>query len=172
MPRKPTTEVIEHRITLGTYERKIVDDVASSYSFKSIADPIIRFVNDDTSLLLIFAALGLFLDSRLEGGWRDIVPNLSGSDLSDWLETQNIAGATVGALFGGLFGGPFGAILGGIGGTVGVELAESLQSTPEERAGAADYYADLAGTVVETPTVTAGVSIALGAWKTLKDMDL
>jgi len=167
MPRKPTTEVIEHRITLGTYERKIIDDVASSYNFKSIANPIISFVNDNTSLLLIFGALGLFLDSKLESGWKEVVPNLSGIDLADWLETQNLAGGTIGAVFGGIFGGPFGAILGGIGGTVGVEVAESLQSSGSS---SADYYADLAGTVIETPTVTAGVSLALGAWKTLKDV--
>ena len=46
MPRKPTSEVIEHRITLGTYERQLVSDVAGSYQFNKIANPIIRWITN------------------------------------------------------------------------------------------------------------------------------
>ena len=57
------------------------------------------------------------------------------SQLSDWFETQNIAGAGLGATVGGLVGllfGPLGALVGAgfgaVGGTVATEVYENSEN--------------------------------------------
>tara|TARA_R110000823_G_scaffold309654_1_gene434067 strand:- start:170 stop:748 length:579 start_codon:yes stop_codon:yes gene_type:complete len=124
MPRKPTSEVIEHRITLGTYERQLVSDVAGSYQFNKIANPIIRLISDNTAMALIIASLGLFLDRYLDINWREITKGMDNKQLNDWLETQNLVGAGIGGLIGLFLGGPFGAVAGATAGTVVVEGVE------------------------------------------------
>ena len=124
MPRKPTSEVIEHRITLGTYERQLVSDVAGSYQFNKIANPIIRLISDNTAMALIIASLGLFLDRYLDINWREITKGMDNKQLNDWLETQNLVGAGIGGLIGLFLGGPFGAVAGATAGTVVVEGIE------------------------------------------------
>lgn len=124
MPRKPTSEVIEHRITLGGYERQLVSDVAGSYQFNKIANPLIRLISDNTAMALIIASLGLFLDRYLDINWRTITKDMDNKQLADWLETQNLVGAGIGGLIGLFFGGAFGAVAGATAGTVVVEGVE------------------------------------------------
>ena len=88
MPRKPTEKVIEHRITLGTYERQIFSDAVTSYNFKNVSTPIVSALSDVSFVLLIGAAIGLFLDRVLPDDWRSVTEFLIGQDLSDWLEVQ------------------------------------------------------------------------------------
>jgi hypothetical protein len=40
MPRKAPKEVIEHRITLGDYERKILNEAQNAYAFQKYASPL------------------------------------------------------------------------------------------------------------------------------------
>ena len=124
MPRKPTEKVIEHRITLGGYERTLLSDVAGAYQFNRISSPIVNVLSDNTAMALIFATFGLYLDRLLDPDWRAITKDLTGADLSDWLETQNLVGAGLGGLIGLFFGGPFGAVAGATAGSVVVEGAE------------------------------------------------
>ncbi len=124
MPRKPTNDVIEHRITLGNYERQLVSDVAGSYQFNKIANPIISLISDATAMTLIIFTLGLFLDRYLDSDWREITKDMSPKQINDWLETQNLVGAGIGGLIGLFLGGPVGAAVGAAGGTVIVEGVE------------------------------------------------
>lgn len=160
MPRKPTTDVIEHRITLGTYERQLISDVAGAYQFKNISTPLITFINDNTSLLLVSALAASYLDTQLELGWKDIVGDLVGVDLSDWLETQNLVGGTIGGIAGLVFGGPLGAAFGFGAGLAAVEAAEAALGIGE----------DVSQTILEEPVVGAITLIALTTWKTLQEV--
>jgi len=90
MPRKPTEKVVEHRITLGTYERQMFSDAVTSYNFKNVSTPIVAALSDVSFVLFIGAAIGLFLDRVLPDDWRSVTEFLTGQDLSDWLEVQNI----------------------------------------------------------------------------------
>ena len=59
MPRKPTTEVIEHRITLGTYERQLLSDTAGAYQFNKVSNPLVALISDNSAMgrLVVFGAL-------------------------------------------------------------------------------------------------------------------
>jgi len=127
MPRKPTEKVIEHRITLGTYERQVLSDAVTSYNFKNVATPVVSALSDTSFLLFIGGILGLFLDRALGFGWREATEFLGVSEIQDWLEIQNLAGAAVGGVVG-IAGGPFGIIIGSVLGSVAVEGAEELAS--------------------------------------------
>lgn len=125
MPRKPTEKVIEHRITLGTYERQIFSDAVTSYNFKNVSTPIVSALSDVSFVLLIGASIGLFLDRVLPDDWRSVTEFLTGQDLSDWLEVQNIVGAGIGGIVGLFVGNPLaGAVLG----SVAVEGLEEVYS--------------------------------------------
>ena len=65
MPRKPTEKVIEHRITLGTYERQMFSDAVTSYNFKNTATPIVAALSDVSFLIFVGGAIGIFLDRLL-----------------------------------------------------------------------------------------------------------
>lgn len=125
MPRKPTTEVIEHRITLGGYERNLLSDAVTGYNFKNVSTPVVAALSDVSFILFVGATLGLFLDRVLPNDWRSITEYLTGTDLSDWLEIQNLVGASIGGIAGLFVGNP---IAGAILGTVAVEGLEEAVS--------------------------------------------
>jgi len=125
MPRKPTDQVIEHRITLGAYERTMVSDVAASYQFNKVANPIVALISDQSAMLLLGASVALWLDGKLDLNWREIVAEMTPEEVKDWLETQNLVGYGVGGLIGLFFGGPIGAVAGAAVGGVAVEGGEA-----------------------------------------------
>lgn len=125
MPRKPTEKVIEHRITLGTYERQVLSDAVSSYNFKNVSTPIVAALSDVSFLLVIGGAIGIFLDRALPSDWRSVTEFLTGKDLGDWLEVQNIIGAGIGGIAGLFVGNP---VAGALLGTVAVEGLEEVYS--------------------------------------------
>ena len=129
MPRKPTTEVIEHRITLGGYERRIISDAVAGYNFKNVATPVVAGLSDISFLIFVGGIIGLFLDSVLPNGWRSITQYLTSGERSDWFETQNIVGAGIGGAFGLFFGNPIG---GAILGSLAVEGLEELAGASED----------------------------------------
>ena len=129
MPRKPTSEVIEHRITLGGYERRIISDAVAGYNFKNVATPVVAGLSDISFLIFVGGIIGLFLDSVLPNGWRSITQYLTSGERSDWFETQNIVGAGIGGAFGLFFGNPIG---GAILGSFAVEGLEELAGASEE----------------------------------------
>ncbi|GAG81574.1 unnamed protein product [marine sediment metagenome] len=164
MPRKPTDEVIEHRITLGAYERQIVSDLAGSYQFNRIATPVITFVNDNTSLLLIGTVIGVSLDKILsEPNWRDIVTELSGLPLDDWLETQNLVGGAIGATIAAFFSGGLAAPVGFAAGVAAVEIGESLSQS------GADTIVTIEG-LTDSNNIAATTSFAITTWKVLNNI--
>ena len=52
MPRLPVDgkKVVEHRITLGTKERELFDDLATSYRLGQIAQPTVDLLKDASAL--------------------------------------------------------------------------------------------------------------------------
>jgi len=127
MPRLPVDgkKVVEHRITLGAKERQLLESAETAYSFRNVSTPIITAINDNTTLLLIAGLLGLALPNWLPDDWEVITENMTVSQVGDWLELQNLAGAGGGALIGSVAG-PVGAIIGAVLGSYGVEIAEDV----------------------------------------------
>jgi len=53
LPRKPTTEVIEHRITFGQKERNLLDTVVTSYGFNRVSSPLIALLSDVSAMAFL-----------------------------------------------------------------------------------------------------------------------
>ena len=124
MPRKPTEKVIEHRITLGTYERQMFSDAISSYNFKNVSTPIVSALSDVSFLVFIGGLIGISLDSSLN--LKPLIPSPpTVQGYADWLEAQNIAGAIAGGTAGSRFGW-IGIITGALAGSFGVEVGEDV----------------------------------------------
>jgi len=62
MPRLPVDgkKVIEHRITLGTKEREMIDRVVGSYQFGRIANPTVALMSDVTGMAVLAGILAIF----------------------------------------------------------------------------------------------------------------
>jgi len=117
-------KVIEHRISLGTFERNLLSDFVGTKSFQNAATPIVSLMKDVTGM----ATLYLILNSLFPNWSLGIdVDTYDDKGLRDYLELQNIAGTAVGVgiaayATGGLALIP--TILGAIGGQFVVEGAE------------------------------------------------
>ena len=134
MPRLPVdgTKVIEHRITLGGKEREILESAMTAYSFRNVATPVVTAVNDNTTLLLLAASLGIMLPTEwFPDDWEEVTSGMSYEQLKDWLELQNFAGAAAGAAYGSRAGW-VGAVIGAILGSMGIETAEDLTANAGE----------------------------------------
>ncbi len=73
LPRKPTTEVIEHRITFGQKERNLLDTVVASYGFNRVSSPLIALLSDVSAMAFL---------TTLYVGYK------YGPDKVQWLENQ------------------------------------------------------------------------------------
>jgi len=132
MPRLPVDgdKVIEHRITLGTKERELLDGATFAYTANRWLTPILNALGDPVFLLVLVGAVGLAVDRLLPGiDWRTITQDMTPDQVHDWLETQNIVGGAIGSVIGGILGlgigAPwFGAAVGGVAGNVVVEGGE------------------------------------------------
>jgi len=146
MPRLPVDgkKVVEHRLTLGTKERQLLDQATFSYSANRWMTPILAALSDGTFMLTFGIGLALIIDRLLPGvDWRGITADMTPAQVNDWLETQNIVGGSIGAIIGGLitlpFGAPwFGATAGYVAGNLVVEGGEwVVEETGEVIASAA-----------------------------------
>jgi len=162
MPRLPVDgkKVIEYRVTLGAKERELVQDAQWSYTFGKIGGTISGIMSNPVILLGLSAYIAYKLDELLDPDWRAIISDMTPDQVRDWLETQNLVGATIGGIFGLFLGGPFGAIFGSILGSAAVEVGEAGL----EAAG------DVAAETIP-PAVTIGfVSGLIGIMNTLEEL--
>jgi len=153
-------KVVEHRITLGAKERTLVEDMQWSYTFGKIGTTVSGILGNPVFLLGLAGYIAYKLDQLLDPDWRAIVSEMTPAEVSDWLETQNLVGATFGGILGLLVGGPFGAVVGSVLGSAAVEVGEAA--------------VDAAGNVLEEtipPQVTIGIVAGLiGFMNTLEEM--
>lgn len=162
MPRLPVDgkKVIEYRVTLGAKERELFQDAQWSYTFGKVGNTISGIMSNPVLLLGLAAYIAYKLDELLDPDWRTIVADMTPDQIKDWLETQNLVGATIGGIFGLFLGGPFGAVFGSILGSAAVEVGEA----GVEAAG--DVMADTI-----PPAVTIGfVSALIGIMNTLEEL--
>jgi len=61
MPKAPSTQVIIHRIEFQESEREILRDVALSYNFNKVTQPIVALINDNTTMLLMLSAAAAWI---------------------------------------------------------------------------------------------------------------
>jgi len=86
MPRKPTTDVIEHRITLGTWERQRADELLSAIEFKQIASPIVDVISDKDAIVVVslaVAAIAAITGITLTGIGLGVLLNKYGEELEE-----------------------------------------------------------------------------------------
>jgi len=143
MPRLPVDgkKVVEHRITLGAKERELFQDAQWSYTFGKVGNTISDMIANPVVLLGLAGYIAYKLDQILDPDWRGIVSEMTPDQLHDWLETQNLVGATIGGILGLFVGHPYlGAILGSAvveGGEAafeaGVEMGEGIDETLSKR---------------------------------------
>jgi hypothetical protein len=145
MPRLPVDgkKVVEHRITLGTKERDLLDQATFAYSANRWLTPTLQALGDPVFLLVLVGAIGLAVDRLLPGiDWRTITQDMTPDQVHDWLETQNIIGGAIGGIIGGILGlgigAPwFGAAAGTVAGNVVVEGGEWVIEETGEALGSA-----------------------------------
>ncbi len=127
MPRLPVDgkKVVEHRLTLGAKERELFQDAQWSYTFGKIGTTVSGVLSNPAILLGVAAYIAYKLDELLDPDWRTIIADMTPEQIHDWLETQNLVGATFGGIIGLFLGGPFGAIFGSILGSAAVEIGEA-----------------------------------------------
>lgn len=162
MPRLPVDgkKVIEYRVTLGAKERELFQDAQWSYTFGKIGNTASSILSNPVILLGVAGYIAYKLDQLLDPDWREIVADLTPDEIKDWLETQNLVGATFGGLLGLFVGGPFGAIFGSILGSAAVEVGEAALE------GAGDVMAENI-----PPVVTIGiVSTLIQVMNALEEM--
>jgi len=162
MPRLPVDgkKVVEHRITLGAKERELAQDAQWSYTFGKIGNTASSILSNPVILLGLAGYIAYKLDELLDPDWRAIISDMTPDQVKDWLETQNLVGATFGGLLGLLVGGPFGAIFGSILGSAAVEVGEAALE------GAGDVMAETI-----PPVVTIGiVSSLIAVMRVLEEM--
>lgn len=61
MPKSPADQVIIHRIEFQESEREIIRDLAMAYQINRVADPLVRLINDNTTMLLILSAAAAWI---------------------------------------------------------------------------------------------------------------
>jgi len=81
MPKAPSTQVIIHRIEFQESEREILRDVALSYNFNKVTQPIVALINDNTTILLILSAIAAWLGLHY-------IPPLAGNAYQQLLDFQ------------------------------------------------------------------------------------
>jgi len=121
-------KVIEHRISLGTFERNMLSDFVATKSFQNAATPIISLMKDVTGMATLYLVLNFMFPNWSLGIDLDVVDDGNGG-LWDYLEIQNIAGTAIGVgvvayATGGLSLIP--SIIGAIGGQIFTEGAEEI----------------------------------------------
>ena len=64
MPRSKPSDCVEHRITLGTKERQLLEDIATSYRIDSISgnDSIVEVMADTGKLIAALGTIGALLE--------------------------------------------------------------------------------------------------------------
>ena len=62
MPRLPVDgkKVIEHRITLGTKERELLDSAVNAFQLNQIATPSVALMSDVSGMIVFASALAIF----------------------------------------------------------------------------------------------------------------
>jgi hypothetical protein len=162
MPRLPVDgkKVIEYRVTLGAKERELFQDAQWSYTFGKVGSTVSGILGNPVILLGIAGYIAYKLDELLDPDWRAIVEDMTPDQIKDWLETQNLVGATIGGILGLFIGGPFGAVFGSILGSATVELGEA----------ALDAAGEVAAETIP-PAVTIGiVSTLIQVMNALEEM--
>ena len=113
MPRLPVDgkKVIEHRITIGTKERQLVEEVVNAQSFNKIAEPIVAGLSDVSFMLTVGAILTIWFPSIVLPALEDattgkIVEAIQKGVIKDpsWAQEQALSGAPLPAVFGIRFG--------------------------------------------------------------------
>ena len=89
-------KVIEHRISLGTFERNMLSDFVSTKSFQNAATPIISLLKDVTGMASLYLILNFLFPNWSMGIDINVVNNKDGK-LWDYLELHNIAGTVIGS---------------------------------------------------------------------------
>ena len=88
-------KVIEHRISLGTFERNMLSDFVATKSFQNAATPIVSLMKDVTGMATLYLVLNFMFPNWSLGIDLNVVDDANGG-LWDYLEIQNIAGTAVG----------------------------------------------------------------------------
>ena len=60
-PKTAASQVIIHRIEFQESEREILRDVALSFNFNRVMQPLVALINDNTTILLILSAIGAWI---------------------------------------------------------------------------------------------------------------
>jgi len=118
--------VIEHRISLGTFERNMLSDFVGTKSFQNAATPIVSLMKDVTGMATLYLVLNAIFPNWSIGIDVDAYDD---PGLMDYLELQNLAGTAVGVgiaayATGGLSLIP--SLIGVVGAQIAVEGAEEI----------------------------------------------
>jgi len=107
-------------------------DAQWSYTFGKIGQTLGGVISNPVFLLGLAGYIAFKLDQLLDPDWRAITADMTPDGLRDWLETQNLAGATIGGFLGLFVAGPLGGIIGSVLGSAAVEVGEAAYEGIDE----------------------------------------
>jgi hypothetical protein len=61
MPKAAPDQIIIHRIEFQETERQMLQDLTTVWSFNRVMEPLVRLINDNTTLLLILSGIAAWL---------------------------------------------------------------------------------------------------------------
>ena len=64
MPRSKPSDCVEHRITLGTKERQLLEDISTSYRIDAISgnDSLVELLSDTGKVVAVLGTIGALLE--------------------------------------------------------------------------------------------------------------
>ena len=134
MPKPKPDEIVRHEIVLGRTEREILETGLYAYGFNRVTTPLTNLLSSKAGLLLVTSFILYKLDEILGPNWQDQLEGLTGPEINDWFETQNIVLGGIGGLIGLFLGGPLGGVAGVVAGSATAEAGEYAASEGEKRA--------------------------------------
>lgn len=93
MPRLPVDgkKVVEHRITFGTKERELIQDLSTSYRIQALRIPdTLNFLDDPLRLIQVFYSVAIILEAMgIESGLPTPV------DAANWFRERDVMGEKI-----------------------------------------------------------------------------
>ena len=86
MPRLPVDgkKVVEHRISLGTFERQQLESFGAAYGFNRVSSPLIALLSDNSAMMWLLALVGSLVAWSQYDELSEWVSNVTGGVFEEW----------------------------------------------------------------------------------------
>jgi len=85
-PRLPVDgkKVVEHRISLGTFERQQLESFGAAYGFNRVSSPLIALLSDNSAMMWLLALVGSLVAWSQYDELSEWISNVTGGVFEEW----------------------------------------------------------------------------------------